>query len=203
MAFLRSYTGSESTLVIEGRGIWLRPPHMSDYNQWAELRASSRDHLVPWEPQWSRDELSRFAYRRRVKHYQRESSEDLGYAFLILSAGDDRLLGGLTFTNVRRGVTQSASLGYWLGLPYAGRGIMSEAVRAATSHAFEVLKLHRVEAATQPTNQQSIRVLERNAFVREGFAQELPQDQRRLGGPCPVRPGRRRGRSRVAGKLQT
>lgn len=170
MAFLRSYTGSESTLVIEGRGIWLRPPHMSDYAQWAELRASSRDHLVPWEPQWSRDELSRFAYRRRVKHYQRESSEDQGYAFLILSAGDDRLLGGLTFTNVRRGVTQSASLGYWLGLPYAGRGIMTEAVRAATSHAFEALKLHRVEAATQPTNQKSIRVLERNGFVREGFA---------------------------------
>lgn len=170
MAFLRSYTGSESALVIEGRGLWLRPPHMSDYAHWAELRALSRDHLVPWEPQWSRDELSRFSYRRRVKHYQRELAEDQGYAFLILSAGDDRLLGGLTFTNVRRGVTQSASLGYWLGLPFAGQGIMTEAVRAASSHAFEVLKLHRVEAATQPTNPKSIRVLENNGYEREGFA---------------------------------
>ena len=170
MAFLRSYTGSENTLVIEGHGLWLRPPHMSDYAQWAELRALSRDHLMPWEPQWSRDELSRFAFRRRVKHYQRESAEDQGYAFLILDAGNDRLLGGLTFTNVRRGVTQSAALGYWLGLPYAGRGIMSEAVRAAVLHAFEAFKLHRVEAATQPANERSIRVLERNGFAREGFA---------------------------------
>jgi ribosomal-protein-alanine N-acetyltransferase len=143
---------------------------MADYAQWADLRDMSRDHLVPWEPQWSRDELSRMAFRRRVKHYQRESAEDQGYGFLIFDSGDDHLLGGLTFTNVRRGVTQSVSLGYWLGLPYTGQGNMTEAVRAAAAHAFEVLKLHRIEAATQPTNERSMRVLERNGFEREGFA---------------------------------
>lgn len=170
MAFLRSYPGTESSSVIEGRELWLRPPQMSDYAQWAELRAASQDHLVPWEPQWSRDELSRMAFRRRIKHYQREAWEDQGYAYLILSAADDRVLGGLTFSNVRRGVTQAASLGYWAGLAHSGRGIMTEAVRTAAIHAFEMLKLHRIEAATQPANRASIRVLERNGFVHEGFA---------------------------------
>ena len=170
MAFLRAGTGSEHPSAIEGRGFRMRAPEMSDYGPWAELRTLSRQHLSPWEPLWTRDELTRSAYRRRLKHYQREAWEDQGYAFLIFGAGDDRLLGGLSLSNVRRGVTQAAALGYWIGQPYAGRGIMSEAVRAALPVFFGVLKLHRIEAATQPVNLPSIRVLERNAFAREGFA---------------------------------
>jgi ribosomal-protein-alanine N-acetyltransferase len=84
---------------------------MGDYAAWAELRALSRDHLTPWEPQWTRDELSRDAFRRRVRHYQRELREDLGYAFFLFRDLDDRLLGGITLSNVRRGVTQAAAVG--------------------------------------------------------------------------------------------
>ena len=65
---------------------------------WAELRALSREHLTPWEPMWQRDELSRSAFRRRVRHYQREMREDLGYAFLIFRDADDKLIGGLTLS---------------------------------------------------------------------------------------------------------
>ena len=116
MAFLRSSIGQDSAHVVRGRGVWLRPAVMGDYAAWAELRARSREHLTPWEPVWQRDELTRSAFRRRVRHYQREAREDLGYAFLIFREADDRLLGGLTLSNVRRGVTQAAVLGYWLGL---------------------------------------------------------------------------------------
>ena len=108
MAFLRSSTAQDSAQVVRGRGVWLRPLQMNDYAAWAELRARSRDHLVPWEPVWQRDELTRSAFRRRVRHYQREAREDLGYAFLIFKEADDQLVGGLTLSNVRRGVTQAA-----------------------------------------------------------------------------------------------
>lgn len=170
MAFLRSYTGGDVSHRLEGRGLLLRPPQSSDYAPWAELRAASREHLVPWEPQWASDELSRSAFRRRLKHYQREAAEDHGYAFLIFGDDSGALLGGVTLTSVRRGVTQSASLGYWIGRHFAGRGLMTEAVRTLLPFAFDVLRLHRVEAATQPANLASMRVLERNQFVREGFA---------------------------------
>lgn len=170
MAFLRSYTGGDASHRLEGRGLLLKPPQSNDYAPWAELRALSRDHLIPWEPQWSSDELSRTAFRRRLRHYHREAAEDHGYAFLIFAADAGTLLGGVTLTGVRRGVTQSASLGYWIGRPYARRGLMTEAVRTVLPFAFDVLRLHRVEAATQPTNVPSMRVLERNGFVREGFA---------------------------------
>ena len=173
MAFLRSSSGFESSMILRGRSVWLRAPMIGDYADWAELRAMSRDHLTPWEPQWQRDELSRGAYRRRVRHYQREARDDLGYAYLIFSEADDRLVGGLTLSNVRRGVTQTGVLGYWIGKPHAGRGYMTEAVRAAIGFAFDTLHLHRVEAATMPSNAASIRVLERNGFRREGFARQL------------------------------
>ena len=143
---------------------------MTDYAPWAELRAVSRTHLLPWEPQWSRDELTRFAFRHRLRHYQREQREDLGYALFIVRAGDDRLVGGLTLSNVRRGVSQSASLGYWIGQPFIRRGHMSAAVDAVARFCFEDLHLHRIEAACLPTNQASMRVLESNNFTREGLA---------------------------------
>lgn len=173
MAFLRSSSGQDSALTLRGHRVWMRAPLMADYVAWAELRAMSRDHLTPWEPQWQRDELSRSSYRRRVRHYQREAREDLGYAFLIFSETEDQLVGGLTLSNVRRGVTQAGILGYWIGKPFIGRGYMTEAVRAAVSFAFDTLHLHRLEAATMPSNVASIRVLEHNGFRREGFARQL------------------------------
>ena len=170
MAFLRSGLIGEAYPIIQGRGVHLRPPTSGDYAAWAELRNRSRDHLMPWEPQWSRDELSRSAFRRRLRHYHREIREDQGYAFFLFRDGDETLLGGLTLSNVRRGVTQAASLGYWLGQPYVRRGIMKAAVAAVAPFVFDELKLHRLEAACLPHNQASIRVLQQNGFQNEGLA---------------------------------
>ena len=170
MAFLRSGTGSEHLSVIEGEGLSLRAPQMSDYAPWAELRQQSREHLRPWEPLWPDDDLAKSGFSRRIKHYHREALDDLGYAFLIFRREDQRLFGGVSLSNVRRGVTQCANLGYWLGLPFVHQGIMRAAIGLVQSHAFETLKLHRLEAATQPHNRSSIRVLERNGFRREGYA---------------------------------
>lgn len=173
MAFLRSGTGTEHLSVIEDGSLSLRPPQMSDYPEWARIREQSREHLRPWEPVWPLDDLARSGFRRRIKHYQQEALDDLGYAFLIFYKPANTLLGGISLSNVRRGVTQSAHLGYWLGLPFVGRGVMRKAVSLVTAHAFETLRLHRIEAATQPSNAASIRVLEHNAFRREGYARRF------------------------------
>jgi [ribosomal protein S5]-alanine N-acetyltransferase len=170
MAFLRSVAGLESGPVLQGVGVALRPPIASDYVPWAELRAHSRDYLVPWEPSWSSDELTRAAYRRRLRHYQKDQRDETGYAFFVFREGDGALMGGLSLSNVRRGVTQSASLGYWLGLPYAGRGHMTAAVTALVPFVFGALALHRLEAACVPSNAASIRVMEKCGFEREGYA---------------------------------
>jgi ribosomal-protein-alanine N-acetyltransferase len=170
MAFLRSNLTSEPGPIVHGGRVMLRPPVMSDYPAWAEIRQRSREQLTPWEPRWTGDELTRAAFRRRIRHYQREQSEDLGYGFLIFTDVDQTLIGGLTLSNLRRGVTQAVSLGYWLGTPYTGHGFMTEAVRATCLFAFDRLRLHRIEAACLPHNLASIAVLERAGFAREGLA---------------------------------
>lgn len=170
MAFLRTSLIGEFQPFIKGNGLHMRAPSIGDYGAWAELRNRSREHLTPWEPQWSSDELSRSAFRRRLRHYSREMKDDLGYAFLIFRDTDHTLLGGLTLSNVRRGVTQAAALGYWVGAPYIRNGVMTQAVAAALPFVFDELKLHRLEAACLPHNQASIRVLENNGFHGEGLA---------------------------------
>ena len=170
MAFLRSTSGIDAEAEVHGRHVFLRHPAMGDYSAWAELRAMSRQHLTVWEPQWARDELTRSAFRRRLRQYQRELRDDQGYAFLIFRQGDGRLLGGLSMSNVRRGVAQAASIGYWIGAPHVRRGHMTDAVRAVLPFAFATLGLHRLEAACLPHNRPSTRVLEKAGFKREGMA---------------------------------
>ena len=133
MALLRTGSPSDFGPIIESERVMLRTPQMSDYPAWAELRASSREFLVPWEPRWAMDELTRASFRRRVRHYQRDLREDIGYALFAYSVATGGLVGGVTLCNVRRGVTQSCTLGYWIGAQYAQQGYMTAAVRAVVS----------------------------------------------------------------------
>lgn len=157
---------------IKGRGVYLRMPVMGDYAVWSSLREKSRDFLTPWEPIWPEDDLTRVAFRRRIRRYQQEVQDDQGYAFFMFREDDDRLLGGLALSNMRRGVAQACTLGYWMGEAYAGQGYMSAGVRALIPFVFDTLRLHRLEAACMPTNQASIRILERAGFKREGYARK-------------------------------
>ncbi|HUZ67137.1 MAG TPA: GNAT family protein [Beijerinckiaceae bacterium] len=170
MALFRVGSSSDSANFIRGEGLYLRPLEPRDYEQWSRLREGSRSFLSPWEPTWPADDLTRGAFRRRLRRHAEEIERDESYPFLIFDEGDDRLLGGLTLGQVRRGVAQAATLGYWMGFPHAGRGTMSKAVRAAVGFGFAALRLHRIEAACLPHNVASVRLLERLGFRREGYA---------------------------------
>jgi ribosomal-protein-alanine N-acetyltransferase len=63
-------------------------------------------------------------------------------------------------------------LGYMLYPEYHGQGIMQEAVTALLSYGFKTLGLHTIEAVVNPGNDASIKVLERNNFVREAYFRE-------------------------------
>lgn len=170
MAFLRSFRPEEDFEVVRSRSLTLRQPAATDYSEWAELRALSRAHLTPWEPTWSHDDLSRTTYRRRLRAYAKDVHNDTSYPYFIFDAALGTLIGGITLSNVRRGSAQTASLGYWMGAPYAGRGHMREAVAALLPVGFGPLHLHRIEAATMLKNAASIRVLDACGFEREGLA---------------------------------
>src|SRR5690349_15781642 len=172
MAFFRTVSFSEPLPTIEGDGVYLRAPQMSDYSEWTTLREASRAFLTPWEPTWPSDDLSRSAFRRRLRRYAEDQRADTSYAFFLFRKADDALVGGLTIANVRRGVAQAGSLGYWMGEPFARRGYMTAAVKAIAPFAFGALGLHRIEAACIPTNKASSRLLEKCGFRHEGLARQ-------------------------------
>ena len=155
--------------VLRGQGVILRSPHASDYAAWSALRGLSRGHLQPWEPAWPEDDLTRAAFRRRLSIYERERELGNAWPFFIFDH-QDRLAGGITLSNIRRGVAETGTLGYWIGQPYVRRGHASAAVAAITRFAFDRLNLHRVEAACLPSNAGSRGVLERCGFELEGKA---------------------------------
>ena len=172
MAFFRTINFADPLPSVVGEGVSLRTPQATDHAEWAALREQSREFLTPWEPTWPADDLSRGAFRRRIRRYTEDLRTDQSYAFLIFRSADGRLVGGLTLANVRRGVAQAGSVGYWMGAPYVRCGHMTAAVRTVLPFAFGTLRLHRVEAACIPTNVPSIRLLERCGFAREGYARQ-------------------------------
>lgn len=170
MAFFRTVGANETAPALAGAGVTLRMPQPGDHAEWAALRELSRTFLTPWEPIWPDDDLTRTAFRRRLKRYAEDQRNDLAYAFLIFRKPDDKLVGGLTLANIRRGVAQAGSIGYWVGAPYARHGYMTAAVRALIPYCFGALRLHRLEAACIPGNNASIGLLEKTGFQREGYA---------------------------------
>jgi ribosomal-protein-alanine N-acetyltransferase len=170
MALFRTLSAPEPLPPITGEGVVLRSPQISDYVAWSELRERSRKFLTPWEPTWPADDLTRPAYRQRLRRYAEDMRTDQAYPFFIFRSDDGTLVGGLALANIRRGVAQAGSLGYWVGAPYIQKGYMTAAVSALIPAAFDLLRLHRLEAACIPTNLASVRLLEKTGFRREGYA---------------------------------
>ncbi len=172
MVFLRSpFVHDHPHLLRHGRVV-LRHPLVADFEEWVKLREASRDFLRPWEPQWSDTEFGKFNFRSRIRHYQQQVKNDLGYPFFIFHGEEGHLLGAITASNVRRGVAQICSVGYWIGEPYARQGLMGEALTALVGYAFGNLALHRMEAACLPGNAASINLLRRTGFAQEGTARD-------------------------------
>ena len=167
--------GRRRPIRLETERMALRLPQHSDFSAWTALRQDSRDFLVPWEPTWSPDHLSRKAFTNRVYWAQRASRAGTAIPFFLERNVDGALLGAITIDNIRRGPAQMATIGYWIGAPHARQGYMAEAIDAVTRHAFTVLDLSRIEAACLPDNAASRAALERAGFKYEGVAQSFLQ----------------------------
>lgn len=158
-------------LRLQGEGIEIRPPRPSDFPEWSELRRASRDFLQPWEPTWPEDDLTRAAWRRRLASYARDIDLGSAYPFLVFRKSDGALTGGITLSNIRRGVAQMGTVGYWCGAAFTRQGLTLAAVRTLSAFAFRTLALHRLEAACLPENTPSRRLLGHAGFAEEGLAQ--------------------------------
>ena len=151
---------------IETERMTLRLPVHADFRAWSGLRAASAEHLMPWEPVWAHDHLTRKAFTNRVYWAKRAEASGTALPLLLIRRSDNLLLGAVTLDNIRRGPVQAGTMGYWIGAAFARQGYMREAVQSVVHHAFTNLDLSRVESACLPENVASRGVLARRRELR-------------------------------------
>ncbi|WP_392537755.1 GNAT family N-acetyltransferase [Legionella sp. 227] len=101
--------------------------------------------------------------------YLQQSLQENRRCYLALNQNED-IIGVFNISEIVQSVFQSAYLGYFASVTYAGQGLMSQALKLVLKEIFLNLKLHRIEANIQPTNTSSIHLVTQNGFLKEGFS---------------------------------
>jgi ribosomal-protein-alanine N-acetyltransferase len=142
--------------------VLLRAPAPGDRAAFVAAMRSSRAFHRPWVAPPTTGEAFDALVRRGAEE---------GFApMLVWRRADGALLGFVNISQIIRGPLQSAFVGYAAVAAHAGRGYMTEAMDLALRRAFTALRLHRLEANVQPGNTDSIALLRRCGFDREGFS---------------------------------
>jgi [ribosomal protein S5]-alanine N-acetyltransferase len=162
-----------NALVIETGRLLLVTPGPDHATALRDYMVRNREHFAPFQPPLPDGLHSLEFWHERLSAWREERASDQSLRFLLLERGSQKaLVGDCAFTNIVRGPLQACHLGYKLDRQSVGRGLMREALDAAIDHAFHTLKLHRIMANYQPTNERSGRLLRRLGFTIEGYARD-------------------------------
>ena len=170
MRLIRFSKRSNENPLLTREPVLLRQPVIDDFAEWARLRQESAGFLKPWEPSWLRDEFTRKSFKARLQQQDADIRSGRGLHWFIFLREANTLVGGIALTNIRKGIAQTGTFGYWMGEEFAGKGYMKQAVLAVCDHAFGEMKLHRLEAATVVRNERSQGLLKACGFSEEGLA---------------------------------
>ena len=135
----------------------------------ANLVQANRDFLAPWQPNRADEYFTRDGQHGFIERLLEQQAAKVCLPLVIVDEVG-AIAGTVTLQSIIRGAFQSCSVGYWLAESAQGRGLATRAVGEATEIAFEVLRLHRVQAETLAHNLRSQRVLDRLGFVQYGRA---------------------------------
>lgn len=128
-------------------------------------------HLEPWDPPHpsGSDRLDYWEFQ--CERAAEEFADGIVARWLLFQRGDaTRVVGRVNFTQIARGPFQSCMLGYAIDAGLQGRGLMREALVATIAYAFDVMRLHRIQANYVPDNVRSGRLLHELGFRKEGLA---------------------------------
>lgn len=159
---------ADDELVLRTERLLLRPSRTDDapllFEHCADPRVSR--HMT-WAPH--RDPGETKTFLERCVQGRRKGA---GYTWCLFEGGQFRGFVGVEGV-VREMLAvryDRAELGYWLGMPYHGRGLMTEAAGAVVAFAFGRLALHKVVVRAMAGNAASLRVIEKLGFTRVGVA---------------------------------
>lgn len=143
----------------------LRPPEARDQEEFLALVAASVTLHRPWMTPPS----TATAFAAHLRRYAGPDEQSL----LVCRRDTGAIAGMVNINSIIRGRFQNGSLAYAAFAPSAGQGYLSEGLGLVVRHAFERLRLHRLDAQIQPDNHASLRLVQRLGFRYEGLSPEL------------------------------
>lgn len=149
----------------DSRRVTLRPLSRQDQHEFLALVDASTDLHHPWISLPSTPEN----FQAYVTRYERPTEESL----LVCLPDTGAIAGLVNISSIIRGRFQNGSLSYAAFAPTAGRGYLTEGVGLVLHYAFEVLRLHRLDAQIQPGNYASLKLVQRLGFRNEGYSPEM------------------------------
>ncbi|MGW0478360.1 GNAT family N-acetyltransferase [Nonomuraea sp. NPDC003214] len=142
----------------------LRPLTLSDQDEFCSLVQASAELHGPY--------MQLPATPEDFQTWMRRFDDGTNVGLLIRVRENGETAGTVNINSIIRGRYQGASLGYAAFVPYAGKGYMTEGLKAALRYAFTELRLHRLEANIQPGNKASLALAQRLGFRYEGLSPE-------------------------------
>jgi len=109
-----------------------------------------------------------------IAGHQAEFEEGKSLIFAIILQDEDILIGTVSFTTIDQ-ENSRASLGYWIGEPFWGKGYATEAAQEILKYGFDVLKLNRIDAEHIGSNTASRKVLQKIGMKHEGTLRQHSQ----------------------------
>lgn len=117
-------------------------------------------------PEKSVDETVEF-----IGRIKKDIDNNDGITWGIALKDSDIVIGSICFWRMQK-EHYRAEIGYVLHPGQQGKGIMDEAIKAVLKYGFETMRLHSVEANVNPANISSMKLLEKNGFVKEAYFKE-------------------------------
>ena len=159
--------------ALETERLRLRLPTPEDVPAILQFFSENRAYFRPTDPPRPEAFYTTGYWMKRVRSIATDYVQDRGCnLFLFKKPGTIEAVGYVNLSNFVRGAFQACYLGYGLAEESQGKGLMTEALRAAIDHAWGPLKLHRIMANYLPQNERSARVLKGLGFVVEGYAKD-------------------------------
>lgn len=168
-------------MVMSHGHMVLRSMDKRDARSYERVRAVN----LPWTCQWDAtlppgaEAREHFSYTQWIKQVRRQAKDLEALSFAIGWVDDPgvddhemarcQIIGQLSVSSIMMGSARSASIGYWVGQRWAGRGIAPAAVALAIDYLFQVVGLHRVEICIRPENAPSLRVVDKLGIRAEGL----------------------------------
>ncbi|MFF2754921.1 GNAT family N-acetyltransferase [Psychrobacillus sp. NPDC058041] len=160
-------------IYLEGDTCYIRTLNVKDAPSLADLVFKNKRYWSIFEPLHRNDYYTTSVQREKIRESLLLMNEKREFSFGVFAHGTDQMIGSISLYSLKRMPFSSGLIGYSIDEQFIGKGIASEAVHLVKLFGFEHVQLNRIEAFVSPKNLGSIKVLENNAFQREGLLQSL------------------------------